>query len=894
MPQEKTQYLREGGQRDHFSDLLPELDGSVSPGRMALRRKWKVKKKVPPHEEAFPYEVDFKPSFFLSSLLYRLFKRTHVDKNAIEKLRQLHRQGTVVYAIKYAGRLDFLLYHFRFRIARMPFPKMAFDLNMSLVLPFSRLLRIIRYQVRFILKNGHFPSPYETGFYRKNMEQGITSLISLVDPKGFSRRFIHAQKDNLSFLLEFQKKSDRPIYIVPLLVLYKKTPEKEFSRLFDIFFGFKDQPGTLRKIVLFFRHNRRAVIDFGPPLDLKAFLQCGNSGESHTAWISGLRSDLITRIDEQKRVILGPIMKSHQQLKEIVLNDPEIEGTVKEMGAEKRNALKKLRKKASDYFNEIAADYNFAYVQFFQILLKWFWKKLFEGIDVSDDQINTLRESARKGVLIYVPSHKSHIDYLVLNYILLEHHMHVPRVAAGKNLAFWPMGYIFRKSGAFFIRRTFRGARLYAKIFSRYIKALLAERHPLEFFIEGGRSRSGKMILPKIGFLSILLEAFQEGYCEDLFFVPVSIAYDRILEEKSYIRELSGLKKEKETFLQMIKARQFLKRRYGKIYIRFASAISLREYINRSLAPEQPLNKQLGLDIIRSINQVSLVTPVSLVAAAILSRHRKSFTFPQIMETAMILLQIVKRHNVPIASTFSDPENAIREAIFVLVQWKQLNLLEEEGPAGEEYYTVDDNKKLELAYYKNSIIHFFLPRSFVAIALLTTTKDPLSREEVIKEYAFLTDLFKNEFVLEENQKIEAEVTAILQEFLQEKLIQQHDEAYVTPTRLGLDQLPVWGNQIKSFLESYWIVARVLLDEKGVRVKKSERLKNIQNLALKYQKIGIITCRESLSEINFKNALGFFEEKMQRDASGKASDDKDSPAAREDLADLCTHLHTLCR
>lgn len=848
---------------------------------------------LPENEAAFPCVVDFKPGFFLSWVLYKLFKRAQLDKSAIEHLKQLHRQGTVVYAIKYRGQLDFLLYHFRFRIARMPYPKMAFDLNMSLVLPFSRLFRIIRYQTRYFLKRGHLPSPYETGFFRKNMEQGVTSLICLVDPKSFSRRFIHAEKNTLSFLMEFQQDSDRPIHIVPLLVLYKKTPETEFSRFFDIFFGYKDNPGTLRKIVLFFRHHRQAFIDFGPPVELKSFVEARKPDEPRKELLSAIQGELINRIDQQKRIILGPVMKSRQQVKEIVLTDPEIDRTIKEMATRKPNALKKYRKKASEYFDEIAADYNIAYIQFFQIVLRWFWKKMFEGIDVRDSEITALRESARKGVLIYVPSHKSHIDYLVLNYILLEHHMHVPRVAAGKNLAFWPMGHMFRKSGAFFIRRTFQGALLYTRIFSRYIKALLAERHPLEFFIEGGRSRSGKLILPKVGFLSILVEAFQEGYCEDLFFVPVSINYDRILEEKSYIRELAGQEKERETFRKMLKARQFLKKKYGKIYIRFAPPISLKEYLIISGRPEQPINKELGLDIIRSINRISLVTPISLVAAAILARHRRGFTLPQIMETVGHLLDSLECREAPVASTLSNPENAIPEALTVLVQWKVLNLVEAAGPDEETYYTTDDDKKMKLAYYKNSIIHFFVPRSFVAISLLTGKENDMAKEAIAREYTFLNHLFRNEFVLDENQGRDAEITSILKEFLNNGLILQgKDGISFTLTKAGLDRLPIWGNQIKGFVESYWIAARALLDETGKRGKKPERLKNMKNLALKYQKLGLVAFPESLSEILFSNALGFLEEELS--PHGKGREKVPGVSARRKLAALCEHLHTLCQ
>ena len=184
-----------------------------------------------------------------------------------------------------------------------------------------------------------------------------------------------------------------------------------------------------------------------------------------------------------------------------------------------------------------------AYIEVGYIILNWVFNKMFQGIDHDAGELARVREWARKGPLIYMPSHKSHIDYMVLNYVLYEHHMHIPRIAAGKNLSFWPLGHFFRKCGAFFIRRTFKGAKLYSTVFSRYIKALLEEAFPLEFFIEGGRSRSGKLILPKIGFLSILVEAFRQQYCEDLILVPTSISYDRILEAGAYVKEQGGGKK---------------------------------------------------------------------------------------------------------------------------------------------------------------------------------------------------------------------------------------------------------------------------------------------------------------------------------------------------------------
>ncbi|HUU40149.1 MAG TPA: hypothetical protein VMW42_04335, partial [Desulfatiglandales bacterium] len=208
----------------------------------------------------YPYVLDHKPGFFLSWLLYRLFQRVSLDENMKDDLRRMQKEGTMVYAVKYRGQLDYLLYHYNFRRNRLPYPKIAFDLNISMFLPFTHFIKIIISQISFLLKYHRLPNPYKSGFYKKAVQQGTTSLMFLVDPKGFIRKFVHAEKDHIQLLLETQRDMDRPIFIIPQLVLYKKTPERDYSKLTDIFFGFKDNPGVIRKIVLFFRHNRQAFI----------------------------------------------------------------------------------------------------------------------------------------------------------------------------------------------------------------------------------------------------------------------------------------------------------------------------------------------------------------------------------------------------------------------------------------------------------------------------------------------------------------------------------------------------------------------------------------------------------------------------------------------------------
>jgi glycerol-3-phosphate O-acyltransferase len=840
------------------------------------------------HKKSFyPYEFDQKPGFFLTWFLYRLFKYVQFETNVSEDLKQMHRQGTVVYAMKYKGFLDYLLYHYRFRRSRLPYPKISFDMNISLLLPVFQFIRVLKYYISFLFRMGKPPNPFSTGFFKSAIEQGTTFLICLINPKGFQRHFIHAEKDYFHFILETQKDIERPVYLVPLLLIYQKAPEKQHTSLGDIFFGYKDKPGLIRKIALFFRHHRKAFIDFGRPLDLKTYLESQPEDRPMGQVASEIRQMLIESINMQKRIILGPVMKSRQQTKEIVLQDKEIIQAIRNEADGNKKQLKQLRKKAGEYFDEIAADYNIAYIQFFYWLLTWFWKKTFEEIDVRSEEMALLRESARRGPLIYVPSHKSHIDYLAINYILHLNHMHVPRVAAGKNMAFWPMGHFARKSGAIFIRRTFRGAKLYAKVFARYIKALLQEGHPLQFFIEGGRSRSGKLILPKTGFLSILLDAYREGYCKDLVFVTASISYDRIMEEKSYIEELGGGTKKKESIMQVFKARHFLNRKFGKVYIRFGKPLSLREYLGRKGDAGKEMPTHLAFHLIQSINNVTLVTPLALIATAILTNHRRGFTLQELFDTAEIILGFLRKNEVPMATTLDNFEKTVEETLGLLVYRKvvsKLDNVEEEEP----FYYVDEEKKRELEYYKNSIIHFFISHAFVAVSLLTGMEEEKTKETILDDCRFLIKVFKNEFIFDEEKDIYAEADRIISYFLDASFITKNDVAYgYSLTKLGFDKLPIWASLAKTFLESYWIASRAFIHLENKNRKKGDLLKNMNYQGQRFHKLGLIDHMEAISQLTFKNAIRFVNEDILR---GKNDLPKDSDQARERLLRVNQRLY----
>ncbi len=841
---------------------------------------------------SFPYFFDYKPVFFLGWFFYRLFKKVKLDESIKGPLKKMQREGTIVYAIKYSGILDFLLYHFAMRMRRLPYPRVTFGINLSLVLPLGEFFRVIFSGISAYLRYGKIPGPYNSGFYENSLRRKIPSLVTLLDPSGFSKAFLKSEINNLHFILEQQKKTETPIFIIPQLILFKRSPEKEGFRLRDIFFGFKDNLGTVRKIILFFRYSRSTFIDFAEAINLKIYLEEQAEEKPMEQITLELKEELISRIDSQKRIILGPIMKSRQQLKEIVLQDRNINKLIDKMSDGAPKKITEKRKKAGEYFDEIAADYNSSYVMFFRIALSWLWKKIFNGIDTIPSELAEIREWARKGPLIYIPSHKSHIDYLVLNYILYYNNMHIPRIAAGQNLAFWPMGHIFRKSGAFFIRRSFQGAKLYAEVFSRYVKALLQDGYPIQFYIEGGRSRNGKLVQPKTGFLSIILQGYEQGYCNDLIFVPTSVIYDRVLEERSYRNELGGGIKESENFKQVIRARRFLKSSYGKIYIRFHKPFSLREYTaSEENLPSGELHRNLAFHVANSINRVTLITPLSLISTAILTSHRKGFYLSELRETVELYLKLARKTEAPLSNDFEDIEKAIDVSIGLLTEWNIIEHIDE--PSGDEkiFYFIQDDNKLELEYYKNSIIHFFIDHSFVATALLARSEEENNPKTIMSVFTFLRETFNNEFLFEEGKDIGEKTASIIRYFQEEGFLKYTPETEgFSVTKSGFDKLSSCASLARTFIESYWIAANVIMQSRDEKLKGDNLLKQTINMGKKYYKSGIIDHISAISRVNFQNAVTYINKNILLPVEDEKSGNRE--ADYDNLSEFIKRLYSL--
>jgi glycerol-3-phosphate O-acyltransferase len=808
----------------------------------------------------------------VSSFFLRLFfSGLKVVEEQTRDLNRLRKEGVVVYVTKYKSYFRFLFYYTRYKRDGLPFPQIGFDYNVILWQPVSRVIKILTAHARHFIQHFSLPDPYRRGYIRKELLNGRSALLSLVEEKGFHRRFIKAKTDPIQYLIEMQESIDQPIFLVPLVMFFDKDPHRSVPNIIDFFFGSKENPGKLRRLYILFKNPGKVFVETSEPVNLKSFLDLE---ENRTRNIDhkalALRRALLSQINRHRQSITGPLLKSKEEMKENILTKERLQHFMEHHSKTRNIPLQKVQKQASDFLDEIAADYNVIIIKLASALLTWFLNAMFDGVTVNEDGLKRVKSMAQKGPVIFIPCHKSHIDYLILSHLLYNNNMPCPHVAAGKNLSFWPMGPLFRRGGAFFIRRTFKGAVLYSKVFSEYIHNLLSEGFNIEFFIEGGRSRTGKMILPKLGLLSILLNAYRNGACEDLIFSPIFIGYDRVLEESSYLNEIEGKEKQPENFRQVIKARKFLKKRYGRIYIQFHDPISFKDILQQYGTPieDMPskefniLCRNLGHRIINAINGVSVVTPHALVASVALNCGKKSFSFDHLLSHVETYMTYLLSQRVKLADTLlMDEMNTIEHVLDSYVQRKFIDKASENPDAllTASLFKVNENKRPNLEYYKNNCISFFVPAAITAIAILVKDAFQFSASDLHDDYKFLQYFFKYEFAYDVDKTPEYFVRKNLKAFIDDAVLMPHPKLPDTYnlTSSGFRKLQLFSRFLKPYFESYWIVLNFLMQHSQNSMKPKERLKKIEAIGNRMYKKKEIERMESLSVINYTNGIEFF-------------------------------------
>ena len=406
-------------------------------------------------------------------ILKLLYSGISIDKYQTELLKKLYDKGMVVFASKYKNNFEFLFYYTRYRQLGLPYPDFGFEYRVLIWQPLFTLLRIILSLVDFFIYNLAFPSPYHSGYFQQQLSTGRVGFLSLIDEKSFYQRFVKAKTDPIQHLIDFQQTTDRPVFIVPQLIFFSKTPDRSVPSLFDILFGSKGDPGKIRRLATLILNPKSVFVEVSNPLNLKEYLSLPENRESGREALSReLRRKLLLQVNRHRQSITGPLLKSRVELKEHILTGDRLQQFMNRYAKSRNIPRQQVHKEADAYLEEIAANYSTGFVKIASFAVRKLIDLMFEEVSVNTEVLQRIRRMSQGGPLILMPCHKSHIDYLILSYTLYMHNLPVPHIAAGKNLSFWPMGTMFRAGGAFFIRRSFRGAMLYSRVFSEYLHKL--------------------------------------------------------------------------------------------------------------------------------------------------------------------------------------------------------------------------------------------------------------------------------------------------------------------------------------------------------------------------------------------------------------------------------------
>ncbi len=814
-----------------------------------------------------PGKLDFLSHF----MMRRFYSGVKIDEHQTAVIKKLPDDAVYVYANKFKTNFEYLLYYTLYGRMDIPAPRLGLDYRIFMWQPLGRLLKIWLTTLDHFVHHFSLPNPYSGGNIREELLAGRAGMLSLIAKKGFYRRFVKAEIDPVHYLVEMQRSQDRPIFIIPQLVFYGKRPERSVPKLIDILFGPEQRPGWLRRLTILIRRPGKVFVEVSEPINLKRRLElseyCDLASEAQARI---LRRDLLIQFNRHRQSIVGPVLKSREEMKEDILTSDDIRRFMAGHAENRDLPALDVRKKADAQLEEIAAQYSLSAIKMASMALTWIIRLTFDGISFNKAMLNRVKTMSLRGPVILIPCHKSHIDYLILSYLLFHNDMSVPHIAAGKNLSFWPMGPIFRGCGAFFLRRTFKGAVLYSKIFAGYIRWLLEQGFFIEFFIEGTRSRSGKLLTPKLGLLSILLDAYQSGAVDDLVFAPVFVGYDRVIEESSYLHEIEGGRKEQENLRQVISARKVLKKRYGKIYVEFANPISLKEFLADSDVPLDEMTPEdrnalcgyIGMKMLNRIDKSTVVTAHGLVAAVILNISKKRFSFDEITDHLETCMNLLLSQEARLTDTLQiDQLHAVRNVLdnFASRKFIEREAGGKEDPAGEIFFRLNTSRRPILEYYKNNCISFFVPAAFTALAILERDAFQFSASDLHSGYRFLQEFFKNEFAPDVDKSPEYHVRKTIKAFIDDAILMPHltiPDTY-NITSAGFRKLKFFASFLKTFFESYWIVLTFFMRKPHKSIKPKDRLKKIMSLGAKLYKQKQVDRNEALSKANYKNAVDYF-------------------------------------
>lgn len=831
-----------------------------------------------------PYE----PNAVLRALYARWFDHIRVDPAWAHGVREDAVDSTIIYVLRNLSFVDYLALDHVTKRYQLPRIRFANDMGSWLFDPFSPANGPLSTALR---SRRPIASSNELRDALQNFGSAALFLKrppSVLDvAAGVSGGRGSKEGDELvRTLFAIQRSQQRPIVLLPLLFVWTQQPDTRGRRALDFLLGPPEWPNTARTLAQFLVNYNRVSLKAGEPLNLRDFLDA-NEALPDDVLTRRVSYATLRRLERERRSITGPAARDPERVRFDIVRGPRLRALIDDLSSSDPGQRHVLTHKALEMLRALQARPDPIALRASATMFDRLFRRLYAGLDVLPADMERLREATKKGTLVLLPSHKSHIDYLILSYTFYENNLPLPMIAAGENLNFFPVGPLFRRSGAFFIRRSFGGDRLYAAVVDGYVRRVLRDGYPIELFIEGGRSRTGKLLTPRFGLLSMVVDAVLALPQNRMFFVPVSIGYERVMETDSYQRELTGGEKQKEDAAVLLRAPKLLRHGYGRLNIRIGQLLTLSD-IRRELGlevegPLKPAKRRavvtrLANQALDEINRVTAVTPGALTALALLTHSRRGLTHEELVDRCRMLLRELQDIGARCSSSLVTPSGALRpEALREAVQmFADAEMLEAHATgerdlgrrrrvtAGEgAIYTIPHEKRFSLDTSKNIIIHFFVERALVAMALLSPPGPPVELSLARERVQTLARLFKNEFRFRADASLEEVFNESVERLRVAGNIVVSDGAlHYGAGRDGYNGemwLRVYASILRNFVEGYRVAARSLSFLFKGALPEKDLFKRALGLGSQMFYAGEIERRESVSKSILQNAFRAFVE-----------------------------------
>ncbi|HDK7276230.1 TPA: glycerol-3-phosphate 1-O-acyltransferase PlsB [Cronobacter sakazakii] len=708
-------------------------------------------------------------------------------------------------------------------IPAAPCPELGLDTSRPImyVLPYNSKADLLTLRAQCLEHD--LPDPLDplvidgTELPRYVFIHGGPRVFTYYTPKEESIKLFH------NYLDLHRSNPDLDVQMVPVSVMFGRSPGREK--------GEENPPlRMLNGIQKFFAVSwlgRDSFVRFSPPVSLRRMATEHGTDKRIAQKLARVARMHFAR---QRLAAVGPRLPARQHLFNKLLSSKAIARAVEDEARTKKISHEKAQQNAVALMEEIAADFSYEAIRITDRVLGFTWNRLYQGINVHNAE--RVRQLAHDGhEIVYVPCHRSHMDYLLLSYVLYHQGLVPPHIAAGINLNFWPAGPIFRRLGAFFIRRTFKGNKLYSTVFREYLGELFSRGYSVEYFVEGGRSRTGRLLDPKTGTLSMTIQAMLRGGTRPITLVPIYIGYEHVMEVGTYAKELRGATKEKESLLQMLRGLSKL-RNLGQGYVNFGEPLPLITFLSQHV-PEwrdaidpieavrpawlTPTVNEIAAQLMVRINNAGAANAMNLCCTALLASRQRSLTREQLTEQLDCYLSLLR--NVPYAADATVPDATATQLIEHALQ---MNKFEVEKDTIGDIIVLPREQAVLMTYYRNNIMHMLVLPSL--IAAIVTQHRRISREAVQQQVELLFPMLKTELFLRwEKEEVSAVVDALVNELAQQGLILADDEwLQVNPARSRTLQLLAAGvrETLQRYAITFWLLSANPSINRGTLEKES--------------------------------------------------------------------------